>query len=293
MFERISNSWELVKASAAVLRADKELVVFPIVSAITLVIVTATFAVPLYSIGFFDSGNGDFGTAQYLVIFAFYLVQYFVIIFANSALVGAALIRLRGGDPTLGDGFRIAKSHLGSILGYAAIAATVGMVLRALRDSSDREGPWALVGVVASALLGAAWSLATFLVVPVLVTEDLGPIEAIKRSLHLLRKTWGEQIVGSFSIGLIFGLLALAVMVIGVLTFMAASATGTVALVVIVALVVLALLGLGLLSSTLGGIYSAAVYNYAVNGQVGEFFSQDLIKNAFRPKKRGSNLARR
>jgi hypothetical protein len=288
MFERIGNSWALVKASAAVLRSDKELLVFPIVSAIALLIVSAAFFLPLESIGFFD-GLQDPGVFEIAVIFVFYLVQYFVMIFANSALVGAALIRLRGGDPTLGDGFGIARSHLGSILGYAAIAATVGMILKFLSQAGGSEGrgnPLALIGALASSIVGMAWSLATFLAVPVLVTENLGPVEAIKRSSQLLRKTWGEQVVGGLSIGLVFGLLAIFAIILGGLAFIFLANTSPAAAIAIVVLLVLILLGIGLISSTLGGIYSAAVYDYAVGGSAGKFFREDLIKNAFRAKGR-------
>ncbi len=286
MFERIRNSWALVKASAAVLRSDKELVIFPIISTIALLAVSAAFFIPLNSIGFFEEAQ-DPGFFEIAVVFVFYFVQYSVMIFANSALVGAALIRLRGGDPTLGDGFGIAKSHIGPILGYAAIAATVGMVLKFLSQAGESEGnPLALIGGLVSSLVGMAWSLATFLAVPVLVTEDVGPVEAIKRSSRLLKKTWGEQVVGGFSIGLIFGLLAIATVILGAFAFvffvdmMPAAAIG------IVVFLVLALLGIALISSTLGGIYSAAVYDYAVSGNAGEFFREDLIKNAFKAKGR-------
>lgn len=288
MFERVRNSWALVKASAAVLRSDKELAIFPIISAIALLMVSVAFFLPLNSIGFFD-GAEDPGVFEMVVVFAFYLVQYFVMIFANSALVGAALIRLRGGDPTLGDGFGIAKSHLGSILGYAAIAATVGLILNFLSRGGGSEGkvnPLALIGVLASSLVGMAWSLATFLAVPVLVTEDLGPVEAIKRSSQLLKKTWGEQIVGGLSIGLVFGLLAIVTLILGALAFVLVSGTSPAAGIAIVVLLVLMFLVLALISSTLSGIYSAAVYDYAVGGSFGAFFKEDLIKNAFRAKGR-------
>lgn len=288
MFERIGNSWALVKASAAVLRSDKELLVFPIISAVALLIVFLAFLLPLSYIGFFGGTEG-FGVVGIVVIFAFYFVQYSVMIFANSALVGAALIRIRGGDPTVRDGFEIAKSHIGSILGYAAIAATVGMILRGLSQGGESEGrgnPLALIGVLVSSIVGVAWSLATFLAVPVLVTENLGPVDAIKRSSSLLKKTWGEQIVGNMSIGLIFGLLAVAVAILGFAVIFAVADTMPRAVFAIVALLVLALLAIGLTSSTLGGIYSAAVYNYATGGSADEFFRDDLIKNAFRPRGR-------
>lgn len=280
MFERISNSWELVKASAAVLRADKELIVFPIVSSIGVLIVTATFALPMLAAGVFDSlvaGESEIFGA--VVAFLFYVVQYVVIFFANTALIGAAMIRLRGGDPTVRDGLRIASSHVGQILSYALIAATVGMILRWI---SERGGT---LGRIASSLLGLAWNIATFLVVPVLVVEDVGPIDAVKRSAELLKQTWGEQIAGNLSIGLIFGLLSLVALLLGVpVIVLAATSSGSVALVVLaVVVLVLVLVFLGLINSALSGIYRAAVYRYAVTGETG-YFRQDLVENAFRRK---------
>ena len=136
MFQSLSNSWRLVKASAAVLRADKELIIFPLISAIGVLLVTATFALPMFFAGLFDSlfSGGSNGILFYVVLFLYYVVQYTVIIFANAALVGAAMIRLEGGDPTVGDGLRIAFSKIGTIFGYAVIAATVGTILRMISD---------------------------------------------------------------------------------------------------------------------------------------------------------------
>ena len=280
MFRRIANSWELIKASAGVLRADKELIVFPIVAAIGVLIVTATFVFPMLFADFFDAVvAGDSTVLGVVVAFLFYLVQYFVIFFANSALVGAAMIRLRGGDPTLGDGFRIAFGHVGAILGYALVSATVGMILRWL---SERGG---IMGRIVSSLIGLAWNVATYLVVPVLVVEDIGPVEAIKRSVDLLKRTWGEQIAGNFSIGLVFGLLSLLVVLLGVPAIALVAMSESVALVVLAVLaLVLALVFMGLINSTLSGIYTAAVYQYAVTGETGSYFRQDLVQHAFRHK---------
>ncbi len=282
MFERIQNSWTLIKASAGVLRADKELIIFPILSSIGVLLVTASFAFPLFLTGFFNAlieGEGQSQLLSYLVGFVFYLVQYFVIIFANSALIGAAMIRLRGGDPTVGDGFRIAMKHLGSILGYALISATVGTILRLISDKLDA------LGEIISSIFGLAWSLASYLVVPVLVLEDVGPIEAVKRSASLLKKTWGEQVVGNFGLGVIFAPLVFLVIIAGGLVMFVAIASESVAFIAAVAvMLVLALVFLGLLNSTLKGIYVAAVYQYAAEGEASGFFSEEMVREAFRPK---------
>lgn len=282
MFRRLSNSWDLVKASAEVLRADTELMVFPIVSAALSVLVVITFAVPAVLAGLFDStalADTGFPAAGYVIGFLFYVVQYFVIFYCNTALVGAALIRLRGGDPTVRDGFRIASSRLGPILGYALIAATVGVILRAV---SERSG---VIGRIVVSLVGLAWNLATYLVVPVLAVEDVGPIEAVKRSAHYLRKTWGEQIIGNVGMGAVFGLISVGTVLAGAVLFVGAASTESVALMIAVAVVVvLALVAIALVSSALGGVYAAAVYRYAAEGDSGGYFSPDLVQGAFRRK---------
>ncbi len=239
--------------------------------------VTAVFVIPLFTANFLDAFfSGRLQIFGVIALFLFYLAQYLVIFYANTALVGAALIRLRGGDPTLADGFRIANSHLGAIFGYALISATVGMILRSLARHRNS------LGRLVISLIGFAWNIATFLVVPVLVTEDIGPIEAIKRSAALLKRTWGEQIIGNFGLGAVFGLAVVALLVIWVPLILVAAITLHSVLLAVALAVVLALLLvlLGLLQTTLNGIYTAAVYRYAMDGEVGGFFEPALVQNA-------------
>ena len=278
--QRLSNSWELVKASAQVLMADKELLIFPFLSSIAVILVSITFFVPMLFTGAMESLNTTgIPVFYYVLTFLYYLVQYFVIIFCNTALVGAALIRLRGGDPTVGDGFRIASSHFVNILGYALIASTVGMILQAI---SRRGG---IIGRIVASLFGFAWNVATFLVVPVLAVEGVGPIDSVKRSVALLKKTWGEQIVGNLGIGAVFGLIMFAVIFLGIggvaaVAYYSQSVALTVAL---GALLLLVIVIIGLINSTLNGVYTAAVYQYAVEGRTSGFFDETMVREAFRP----------
>jgi hypothetical protein len=281
MFQKLSNSWELVKASAHVLRSDKELLIFPILSTTGVIIATAIFIFPFLVSNLADTLFSEqsqvFGT---LIAFLYYIVQYTIIFFANTALVGAAMIRLRGGDPTVEDGLRIATKNFGSILGYALIAATVGMLLRWVSERSKGLGRFVI------SLIGMAWNIGTYLVVPILAVEGVGPIEAIKGSVNYLKKTWGEQIAGNMGIGAVTGLAFLIVTLIGggfiglvfvlELPLFFAIAAG--------ALLVLALVFLGLISSALSGIYTAAVYQYAATGETGQFFETEIIENAFKIK---------
>ena len=221
MFDRLSRSWGLVKASATVLRQDKELMLFPLISLAALAVVVACFALPVIGLGALDglSGAGGKSPAVYVVAFLFYFSQYFVIFFFNVALVGAAMIRLDGGNPTLGDGIRVATSKIVSIAGYALIAATVGMVLRAIQE---RVG---FVGKIIVGLLGIGWTVATYLVVPVLAARDVGPIDAVKESAALLKKTWGENVIGQVGLSAAFVFIFMGVALCGAALVIAAIAT--------------------------------------------------------------------
>jgi hypothetical protein len=280
MFAKFAQSWSLVKASASVLRSDKELLVFPLLSGVASLIVIASFFIPAVLGGVFAGHEeGELDIVMYAVLFAFYVVQYFVIIFFNSALVGAALIRLRGGDPTVADGFRIAMSKLPAILGYAVISATIGMILRALQE---RAG---FIGRFVVGMIGLAWTVASFLVVPVLVNSDVGPIDAIKRSAELLKKTWGQNLIGNTGIGLVFGVALFALIIAGGALIALAASSGLTSLSIAVgAIVAVAVLLLILVQAALQGVYAAALFRYASEGEAGAGFGQDMVANAFRVK---------
>jgi hypothetical protein len=266
MFESIGRSIELFKTSWGILMEDKKLLVFPLLSGIVSLIVLATFLIPLI-IGQFLGA-----TVFYIALFAFYLVSYFVVIFFNTALISCVNARLQGREMSVGEGLSNALAHFTSILGWALVSATVGVILHLLRE---RAG---FVGQIAAALVGGAWGLVTFFVVPVLVLEDKGVVDAIKESTSLIRKTWGESIIGSGSIMLVF-------FVIGIVGFLGVLATlllGSVtvfgiALVLFIVLVIV----LAVVAAAMQGIFVTALYSYAKTGTVPSAFNRDLIQNAF------------
>jgi hypothetical protein len=279
MFEKFSRSWSLVKASAGVLRADKELLLFPLMSSLAAILVLASFALPVIGFDWLPAEEESISPALMLWALAFYISQYFVIFFFNTALVGAAMIRLDGGDPTVRDGLRIAASKIGAIFGYAVIAGTVGLLLQMLEQ---RAG---FVGRIVIGLIGMAWTVVTFLTVPVLVARDIGPLDAIKESAGLLRRTWGENLIGAGGIGLVFGLAMALLVFSGIALGIAALAGGMmVGAAVVFGLTVLAALALGLLQAALSGVYSAALYRFAVNGDAPAGFDGVMLKNAFQKK---------
>ena len=266
-----------MRASWEVLKQDKELLFFPLFSAIGCVLVLASFAMPILAttdlqaasesaaagtMEALSASDGKISAEQVMYmlgLFAFYCCNYFVIIFFNAGLIACAEIRMEGGDPTVGDGLRAAWARLPAILGWSVLAATVGLVLRMIEERSS------LVGKIVAGLLGMAWSITSFLVVPILVIENEGPVSALKRSASMLKTTWGEQIIGNFSFGLIFILLALPGIFLLITGFMVSS----------VALIVVAILffiAISLAQTALQGIFQAALYLYMRDGQAPEGF---------------------
>jgi hypothetical protein len=281
-----SNSWALARQSWRVLVEDKRLVVFPIMSAAACLLVMASFAVPVIlstNLGAWTNQNHVQATlhqpAAYLVAFAFYFVNFAVIAFFNAALIGCAMLKFDGQPAGVGDGLRIAASRLPQILGWALVAATVGMVLRAI---SERAG---FIGRIVISLVGMAWSIATYFVVPVLVAEGVGPIEAVKRSTAVIRKTWGESLVANLGLGAVslLGFLA-SLTPLGVGIALTAAAQSPWPAVGGAAVMVVMLIGVALISSTLQMILLAALYRFAATGTVPGGFDGQLLSRAFRTK---------
>jgi hypothetical protein len=273
---RLQRSWALTQQSLSVLRANPSLIAFPVISSIATLIVSASFFVPLYLVfGEQAVSNEKLPIGAYPFLFLFYVVSYFVVIFFNAALVHCARETLGGRPASVSDGLTAATSRILPILGWAVISATVGVILRTI---SERVG---IIGKLVVGLFGAAWSVLTFFVVPSLVLDKVGPVEAIKRSGSTLKRTWGEALIGGAGIGLAIGLLAL----VPIPLIVGAAFTSMAALIIgVIVISILYWIALATVGSSLQGIYTTAVYTYAYSGTVPAGFSEDAIQNAFESK---------
>jgi hypothetical protein len=286
VFDKISRSWSLAGQCWTVLKDDPALLVFPLLSSIVLLILLGSFALPMFA--FYHSLQpvlADGNTTHtnrllfYITMYAFYFVSYAVMMFFNSALISVALKRLDGESASVSEGLQMALAHLPAILGYAAIAATVGTILRSIEE---RVG---FVGRIVIAIIGGGWTLATAMTLPVLIEEDVGPIEAISRSLELLRRNWGENVIGNGGISLGVAVVAIPIGVIAWLIVAAATSTRVGASIFLaMALFVLTMIAIGLVSTTLHAIYTAALYRFATGSKENAGIDGDLLAEAFLPK---------
>ena len=272
--DRLSNGWKLSMNSFKVLRENKQLIVFPILSGISLLVVIGSFTTAILAAAGWNPDNisDTYGSAgDYLLLFVFYIFNYFIIVFFNMALIHCTRLYFQGEEVTIEKGLRFSLSKIGVIFSWAVFAGTIGALLKIIQE----ELGW--VGKIITGILGVVWSIATFFVVPVIAYENLGPVGAIKRSVKLMKEKWGESLGATFSFGLIN---FLSFFIIGVPLFLIGS------LIHPVVGIVLAILGILLVAAILSAaqtIFVSAVY-HNINGDPVKHFDQQMVEKLFQKK---------
>ncbi len=273
---RISNTWQLAKISWGVLRRDRELLWIPVlsflVSAAVLAVVVALVLVTT-SVG--DGGEEALEPALVVLFVATALLLGVVAVFFNGALVAGAHERMSGGDPTVRSAVGHAFVRIGGLVPWALITTTVGLIIRSLRDRAGWLGR-AMLSVV-----DMAWEVVTFLVVPAIVIDDLGPIEGFKRSASLLRRTWGENLAARVGFGLLGLVLVVPAMVVaGVLVASGSSVLAVVGIVAGLAWLAVVMVVL----TALNAVFQTALYMYATTGVLPTGFEQAPLAQTFAHK---------
>jgi hypothetical protein len=277
----IRRSIDLMKQSWAVLKQDRELIWLPVLSAIVAGIVATVVLVPVALSQDWDaiSANSETASSQlgggtYAALAALTLALAFVSVFFRAALVSGAHERMTGGDPTVRSAIAGALERLPQLFGWAVITTIVGSVLRALEQRSG------LIGRFVIGIIGMAWSVTTFLVIPVLIVENIGSVASTKRSVDLFRHTWGENLTAQVGFSLLGFLAFIPILVVGVI----GAAIGTLLGFVLIGLAVVAGIVLITVLSALGGIFQTALYHYAVGTEIAAEFNTSMLNDAFAPK---------
>lgn len=281
MAGKISNTQDLIGSSWRILKNDKELLLFPLISGICLALVVASFLIPLLLDPALwhqlqqghpsphDKTASPISALEYAVLFLFYFCNYFVITFFNTGLIACAIRRMRGETATFKDGLWEATQRLHQIAGWSLIAASVGMALRIIENKSESMGKFI------AGMLGTAFSIAQYFVIPIMVVENKNPFAALSESSSLFRKTWGEQLISTIALGVNLFLLSIpAVILVGYgLKIKSISC---------IIIGVLCLMLLFLAQSALQSIFQAALYLYSKDGNVPSGFDQTTMQSAFK-----------
>jgi len=272
-FDRLSNGWTLAINSLKVLKENKQLIIFPVLSGISLVLIMGSFVLVFLGVnGWSDENIEDPGTiGNYLYLFLFYLVNYFIVVFFNMGLIHCTRLYFRGEEVSINAGLRFSLSRIGTIFSWAVFAATVGTILRIIQEESG------LIGKIITGIIGIVWNIATFFVVPVIAYEGLGPIAAFKRSSQLMKQKWGESLGATFSFGLI-QFLAMIVLIIPLFFIgnMIHPIGG-------IALAVMGVFIIATIFSAAQTIFVSAVYHNITDEPV-KHFNQQMIDGLFQKK---------
>jgi hypothetical protein len=272
-FDRLSNGWKLSMSSFSVIKKNKQLLIFPVLSGAALLVLLGSFIGILYSMNGnnFDRVVDERSTTEYIGLFVFYLINYFIVIFFNMALIHCARIYFEGGKPTITDGLRFSLSRIGDILVWSTVAATVGLLLRMLEENGGK------IGKIIASFIGIAWSITTFFVVPVLAYENLKPMQAYRRSVQIMREKWGESLGSGFSFSIIQ---VLGILIVGVPLFFIGSLISPIMAIVLAAIGVLCVIAVVSAAQT---IFISAVYHHIDNKQL-EDFNGDTLDSVFYQK---------
>ena len=268
----LHSSWTrtllLIRQSFTMLSRDKKLLVFPAAAGVSAICVSVSFVRPLIDNGavnrYLDHGSIDTQTTLWL--FLWYYFHCFVILFFNSALAATANGRMAGEAPSLKSGMAAAVDRLFPISMWTLVAATVGVAIRLFESRSKRLGAWI------TALIGLNWTFATYFVGPVLLFEETSILPALKRSVQVTRRTWGEQLVNQVS----FGFFTFLFSIPGLILTLAGLSFSHVLLVPAFAYALI----LSVTLSAARTVFTLALYRYAVTGEVPEGFSASVIAGA-------------
>lgn len=276
--QRVARTQAIMSAAWQLLREQKQLLLLPIASSACLLLLTGAWAIPVILEAFAGTSRSNSARLSEawssLGAFLFYVVTYGIGIFFNAALAICVLRKLAGKPVSILDGVREAGALFPQILGWALLSATVGVVLRTIERRSG------FIGGAVTSLLGFAWTVVTFLVVPVLVAEQKGPLEAVRESAQLLRQTWGEDLLAGMGFGALYFIWSIP----GMITFLLGASMITSHLLIAIVIMALAILYFPLLVlvlSTLSTIFDVVLYRYAKLGTITPGFDRELLESSF------------
>jgi len=273
-FDRLNNGWIITKNSFSILKKNRQLIIFPILSSLSLILVIALFVVGIFATAGWEAEyiQTENELLNYVILFGFYFVNYFIVVFFNMALIHCSKLYFDGEEATVSAGLKFSLSRIGTIVSWALFAATVGTILKLIQENSG------IIGKFITGLLGIVWGVTTFFVVPVIAYENHGPISAFKRSTQLMKSKWGESLAATFSLGLIQAIVLLLL------------AIPVVLIAVYVNLYVALFIGIiaGFLSfaifSAAETLFISSVY-HNITGKIDDHFDQQLVDSLFEAKK--------
>jgi len=273
--ERISRGWKMTRLGVEVVRADPELMVYTFLSALFSLVAIGAAISGSVGLDVIASDSECVGEecgselifAHMAIWFVFYLLVSVITVFWNAAIIASAHERLSSGtNPRFFYGIGQAMKCLPQILIWGVIAGTVGLFVQALEGlahSEDSPVPLRIVAGLASFIIGIAWWIVTFFVIPMIVLERAGVLDGMSRSTELFKRTWGEDVASHIGTGMLMVLSMLLLFCVSVPLMM----VGEVGFILGMVILSVGLLFMVLFFSTVEAVNRASLFYYAKTGQ--------------------------
>ncbi len=273
-FDRLSSGWTITMNSFSILKKNKQLIIFPVLSGISLLLMMGVFILGIMAVAGWDVGyiNTNNELVNYAIMFGFYFVNYFIVVFFNMALIHCSKLYFEGEEVSVSTGLKFSAGRIGVILSWAFFAATVGTILKIIQENTG------IIGKVITGLLGIVWGITTFFVVPVIAYENLGPVAAFKRSTQLMKAKWGESLAATFSIGLIQMVVLLLAAIPVILIAVYVNMIAGICIGIMAGFLIFAVF------SAAETIFISSVY-HNITGKIDDHFDQKIIDSLFVAKK--------
>ena len=284
MANAFSRSWGITKLSFGVIKKDKELILFPIMAFITSAIYILAMLFPSVVAAILQGMSpNNLGAMAYVMMFLTYLGLAFIATFFNVCVVYTTKIRFEGGNATFFESIKFAMSKVHLIFSWSMLAATVGLILGMIDRMARRaKGAGKIVLSILRSVLGLAWSIITIFVVPGMVYHNLGPVDAIKKSVQTLKKTWGESLIRYYGLGLVQMAFVFLGVVVAIPIVLVSMGAGPIGLIASVGAFVMYFIIVGLVFAIANSIFSTALYVYADTGKIPQGYSKEIMEGAFR-----------
>lgn len=286
MSNAFTRSWDVTKATFHVMRQDKELLAYPLLSgffsSLFILVVFLPIVILLYV-----NNTSQIALIEYVALFIMYFGLAIIAVFFNTCVVYTAKTRFEKGNATISSSVRFAFSRFGAIVKWALVSATVGLILRILENlARDKKGIGGVISRIVISMLGMAWNIVTVFVVPSIVYKHSNPKDAIQDSFAALKKTWGESLVRYFGLGLIEFVAVIISIILAIPLVLLAIGSGSVALFVgVLVAIIFWLVFLGLVFGIATTIFNTALYVYATTGKIPQGYAPEIVKNAFKKEK--------
>ncbi|HIH43309.1 TPA: hypothetical protein HA246_06730 [Candidatus Woesearchaeota archaeon] len=281
-----TRSWEITKLSFNIIKQDKELLLFPVLASIFSLIFIIAILFPTIILAFLNaSGNYQYGLFEYIILFITYFGLSFIATFFNVGVVYIVKTRLDGGNATFGESIKFAFTKIHLIFAWSVLSATIGLIFRVIENIAERGGKLGeIIAVIITSVLGMVWGIITIFVIPAMVYHDLGPIDAIKKSIETLKKTWGESLIRSYGLGLIMFIFVLLGIIITVVLMFLTSNLGIYAPIIIIALSIIYFVAIFLVFGVANTIFNTALFVYADTGKIPAGYDEEIMRNSFTSK---------